>query len=370
MSVRFDRPTAVICAIGALNAMGLALIMPVMPDLLADFETGTLAQSAAIGGLLSLVFAVMQFLFSPLLGALSDRFGRRPVLLGSLALSALDYLLMAFAPFLWMLFVGRMISGVSSSTFSVATAFLADRSPDADRAGSFGILGAAFGIGFVIGPFVGGLLGAYGPRMPFLVAALLSSLAFVVASMVLPETLVESKRRPVLHEDINPLTPLLTRDEGFPKPLLAAFFLDATAGYTFPAVWAYFSAARFGWDATMIGVSFGVMGVGFAIVQATVVRPLVARLGNIGAARLALTAGVVGFLAMAVVGDGIVALTILPVFALLTLARTGLTSEVSRTVSDTVQGRMQGTLASIAALASILAFPLMSQAFTWCGAVA
>lgn len=167
MTAQIDRPTAVICVIAGLNTMGLGLIMPVMPALLADFGKVNVAEAAAIGGALSLVFAAMQFLFSPLLGALSDRFGRRPVLLASLALSSVDYLLMALAPFLWMVFVGRVISGISSSTFSVAGAYLADRSNSTDRASSFGLLGAAAGIGFVLGPFIGGLLGAYGPLRPF-----------------------------------------------------------------------------------------------------------------------------------------------------------------------------------------------------------
>lgn len=365
MPVRFDRPTAVICAIGALNALGLGLIMPVMPALLADFDTGSIARAASIGGLLSLVFAVMQFLCSPMLGALSDRYGRRPVLLGSLALSALDYLLMAIAPYLWILFIGRMISGVSSSTFAVASAYLTDRSTNADRAGSLGVLGAAFGIGFVMGPFVGSLLGAYGPRVPFLVAAMLSFVAFVVAYLILPETLARSMRRPVSRASINPFAPLFYLRQSLPIVLLGAFFLDAMAGFTFPAVWAYYGAVRFDWDATMIGISFGVMGVGFAVAQATLVRPTVARLGNIGTVRLALSAGIVGFLAMFQTDQGLLALMILPTFAVLSLARTGLAAQMSIDVADDAQGGMQGTLASISALASIIAFPLMSQAFSW-----
>ena len=363
MSARFDRPTAVICAIAALNGMGLGLILPVLPELLAEYGGGSLTQAAALGGALSLVFAVMQFLFSPLLGALSDRFGRRPVLLGSLALSSVDYLIMAFAPSLWLLFVGRVLSGVSSSTFSVASAYLADRSNGSDRARSLGVLGAAAGIGFVIGPFLGGALGTFGPRAPFIVAAALSVAALLFAQVVLPETLPVSKRRRIPLTDANPFAFLMTRQAKAPSLLMAAVFLDAVAGFAIPAVWAYFGAARFGWNAAMIGLSFGIMGVGYAVAQALLVRPLTERLGNLGAARAALLAGAFGFLSLVWVVDGHLALLLLPVFAIHSIARTGITAHMSLGASENVQGKLQGTLASLSALASIIAFPLMSQAF-------
>lgn len=365
MSARFDRPTAVICMVAALNSMGLGLILPVLPELLAEFGGGSLTQAAALGGALSLVFAVMQFLFSPLLGALSDRFGRRPVLLGSLALSSVDYLIMAFAPSLWLLFLGRVLSGVSSSTFSVASAYLADRSSGDDRAGSFGVLGAAAGIGFVLGPFVGGALGAYGPRAPFFVAAVLSVLTFVVAQAVLPETLAASKRRRVSLREANPLGFLMTRRPGASPLLLGAFFLDAVAGFAIPAVWAYFGAARFGWDAAMIGLSFGIMGIGYAIVQAMLVGLFTRRLGNLGAAGASLLAGAFGFVSLVWIVDEYLALLLLPVFAIHSIARTGITAHVSLGASEDVQGQLQGMLASLSALASIIAYPLMSQAFAY-----
>jgi len=360
---KIDRPTLVICLIAMLNSMGLGLIVPVMPELLSELGDGSIANAAAIGGYLSLVFAAMQFVFGPILGALSDRFGRRPVLIASLGLAAVDYLLMALAPQLWMIFIGRMLSGASSATFSVANAYLADRSSEKDRAKSFGIVGAAAGIGFVMGPFIGGLLGALGPRAPFLAASVLSLLALLGTLKVLRESLSQKDRRPIAWGIVNPLAPLLRRAAGTSSLLFAVFFFDAVAGFVFPAVWVYFGAVRFGWDSAMIGLSLGLIGLYFALSQAVLLGRFTRRMGNLNTARLAMVVGIIGFLALVWLQSGLIALALLPLFAFRGIAATAIISESSVHVDQTRQGELQGTFASILALASLVAYPVMTQLF-------
>lgn len=363
MPKKFDRATAVICAIAILNTMGLGLIMPVMPELLASFQGGSIARAAAIGGYLSLVFAAMQFVFSPILGALSDRYGRRPVLLGSLALACADYLMMAMAPYLWMIFVGRMLSGASSATFSVANAYLADRSSKEDRTRFFGYVGAAAGIGFVMGPFIGGLLGTYGPHAPFYAASALSLVALVGSMLFVKESLPEENRRPITSKIINPLGPLLSRVQGVPLALFAAYFFDALAGFVFPAVWAYFGAARYGWNSITIGLSFGIIGICFVLTQAVILGPVAKRIGNLNVAVLGLSLGIAGFLTLVWLQSGLFALILLPVFAFRAIVGIAIIGESSAQVDSDRQGELQGRFASLGALASLISFPMMTQLF-------
>jgi DHA1 family tetracycline resistance protein-like MFS transporter len=343
--------------------MGLGLIMPVMPALLAGFQGGSIAKAAAIGGYLSLVFAAMQFVFSPILGALSDRYGRRPVLLGSLALASVDYLMMAMAPHLWMIFVGRMLSGASSATFSVANAYLADRSSKQDRTKFFGYVGAAAGIGFVMGPFIGGLLGTYGPRAPFYAASALSLVALVGTTLFVQESLPEQNRWPITWKIINPLGPLLSPVRGLPLALFAVYFFDALAGFVFPAVWAYFGAARYGWNSTTSGLSFGIIGLCFVLTQAVILGPVAKRIGNLNVAALGLSLGVAGFLTLVWLQSGLFALILLPVFAFRAIVGIAIVGQSSAQVDPDRQGQLQGTFASLGALASLISFPMMTQLF-------
>jgi DHA1 family tetracycline resistance protein-like MFS transporter len=359
----FDRATAVICTIAILNTMGLGLIMPVMPELLAGFQGGSIARAAAIGGYLSLVFAGMQFVFSPILGALSDRYGRRPILLGSLALASVDYLMMAMAPYLWMIFVGRMLSGASSATFSVANAYLADRSSKEDRTRFFGYVGAAAGIGFVMGPFIGGLLGTFGPRAPFYAASALSSVALVGTMLFVQESLPEENRRPITRKIINPFGPLLSPVHGVSLALFAVYFFDALAGFVFPAVWAYFGAARYGWNSTTIGLSFGIIGICFVLTQAVILGPVAKRIGNLNVAALGLSLGVAGFLTLVWLQSGLFALILLPVFSFRAIVGIAIVGESSAQVDPDRHGELQGRFASLGALASLISFPMMTQLF-------
>jgi DHA1 family tetracycline resistance protein-like MFS transporter len=270
---------------------------------------------------------------------------------------------MALAPHLWMIFVGRMLSGASSATFSVASAYLADRSSEESRTKSFGIVGAAGGIGFVMGPFLGGLLGTLGPRAPFFAASVLTFVALLGTLIVVRESRLPKNRRPISWHIVNPLSPLMRPVAGTSALLFAVYFLEALAGFVFPAVWAYFGVARFGWDSTMIGVSFGIMGVCFALSQAIVLGRLTSWMGNLNAARVAIFSGAIGFLALVWLQSGWVAMALLPVFALRGIAGTAIIGESSVHVNRAHQGELQGAFASIMALASMVAYPVMTQLF-------
>ncbi|MGR3492702.1 MAG: MFS transporter, partial [Shimia sp.] len=237
-----------------IDAMGIGLILPVMPGLLREIMGGDLGQAATWGAVLTTVFALMQFLFAPVLGSLSDRYGRRPVLLISLVVVALDFVVMGFAQSLWLLFLLRIIGGIATSTQSTAAAFIADISPPEKKAANFGLIGAAFGIGFVLGPVIGGLLSEFGTRAPFFAAAALAAVNLVFGYFVLPETVTDRIRRPFSWRRANPFGALRSVGQlsGLYR-LLAIVFLYEFAFIVYPAIWAYFGPEAFGWSAQMVG---------------------------------------------------------------------------------------------------------------------
>ena len=294
-----------------IDAMGIGLIIPVMPDLIRDVTGGALANAALWGGVLATVFAVMQFLFGPVIGNLSDRFGRRPVLLISLVVMAADYVVMAVAGSIWLLLIGRVIGGITAATQSTASAYMADISEPGKKAQNFGLVGAAFGLGFVIGPLMGGLLGEWGTRAPFWAAAVLAGANAVLGWFVLRETVTDAIRRPFDWRRANPLGAFrsLGRLPGLGR-LLVVFFLYQVAFFVYPAVWAYFGQARFGWNAGMIGLSLGLFGIMMAIVQGGLIRLILARLGERGTVIYGLVFDVFAFGALAFVTSGTVALVL------------------------------------------------------------
>jgi len=364
----------VILSTVALDAIGVGLIFPVMPDLILSVTGGTLAGAALWGGVLSTGFAVMQFLFGPALGALSDRWGRRPVLLGSLAVLAAGYVLMALAMTIWLLLVSRLVAGIASATHATATAFLADISAPEDRGRRFGLVGAAFGFGFVAGPAIGGLLAGVDTRAPFWGAALLAAINLAIAAVVLPETVTDRIRRPFSLARANPVGALaaVSRLPGLAR-LLTVFALLAVAMNVYPSIWPYFGTARFGWDAPMIGASLAVYGVCFGIAQATLVGPLIARFGEAGAATLGLCLGIATLTAFGFVAQGWLALALTVIAAVGGLTTPALQALASRATPEDAQGELQGVLASLNALAMIVAPLVMTAvfaAFTAPGAVA
>ena len=348
----------------ALDAMGIGLILPVMPDLIAEVGGTGLAGAAVWGGILAAAFAVMQFVFGPIVGALSDRYGRRPVLLVSLVVMCLDYLLMAVAGSIWLLLAARIIGGITAATQSTATAFIADITPPERKAARFGLVGAAFGAGFVLGPVIGGLLGEMGTRAPFLAAAALAGANALLGFLVLPETVTDRTRRPFRLARANPLAAFRGM-AGLPGVgrFLALFFLYEFAFIVYPAVWAYFGKAAFGWSPGMVGLSLALFGISVAAVQAGLIRLILARLGEAGTILWGLGFNLLAFVVIAMVRDGQLALWLVPLTALGAVVTPALQAQMSKAAPDDRQGELQGVISSTRSVAQILAPLAMTQIF-------
>ncbi len=348
-----------------IDSMGIGIIIPVMPDLLREVSGLGLAQAALWGGYLSFSYAAMQFLFSPVLGNLSDRFGRRPVLLISLLTLGLDYLMMAMAPVLWLLFVGRLVAGIAGATHATATAYIADVTPRDQRAAAFGLVGAGFGVGFVIGPVIGGLAGEIGTRAPFYVAAALAFANFVYGALVLPESLPPEKRRRFEFARANPLGALAQiRSMPMVAWFVAVIFLYNIAHFVYPAIWSFYCAAAFGWSAGEIGLSLAAVGIGFAFVQGFLMRRLIDRFGEARTAAIGLAANVVSLAGFGLAPAGWVVYLMIPVSALGAIVAPALNGLMSSRVPDDAQGELQGLLSSVAAVTAIFSPLLMTFIFS------
>ena len=347
-----------------LDSMGIGLIMPVMPDLIQELEAGDLGQAALWGGILAAIFAVMQFLFGPVIGGFSDRFGRRPVLLIALVVMAFDYVLMAVAGTIWLLVIGRIIGGITAATQSTASAYMADISKPEDKSANFGLIGAAFGMGFVLGPLMGGLLAEYGTRAPFWAAAVLAGANAIFGYFALPETVTDRIRRPFSLRRANPFGAFkhIGQLPGLGR-LMGMSFIYGIAFFVYPSIWAYFGKLQFGWGPGMIGLSLGAFGIGIAIVQGVLIRPILARIGERNAVLLGLGVDVVAFVALGFVTNGWIAFALTPLTALGSIAGPALQGIMSRTAPDDQQGELQGALTSINAVASIAAPLAMTQVF-------
>lgn len=347
-----------------LDAVGIGLIIPVMPDLIQEVNGGTLARAALWGGVLATSFAVMQFLFGPILGGLSDRFGRRPVLLLSLVVMALDYLVMAVAGSIWLLLAGRIIGGITAATPATAAAYMADISPPEKKAANFGLIGAAFGMGFVIGPLMGGLLAEYGTRAPFYAAAALAALNALFGWIILKETVTDRIRRPFSWARANPWGTLRALGK-LPAigPLLLVFFLYQLAFAVYPAVWSYYGQERFGWSPATIGLSLALFGIMLAIVQGGLMPLALRFLGERGSVIYGHGFDILAFLAFAFVTSGTVALILVPLAALAGVITPALQGLMSKAVGDDRQGELQGALTSLSALAMIFSPMAMTATF-------
>jgi len=338
----------------ALDILAIGLIIPVLPPLIAGFFPSA-AQGASVYGWFVTVFALMQFLASPLLGALSDRFGRRPVILLSNLGLGLDYIFMALAQTLPLLFLGRVIGGFTSASIATANAYIADVTPPEKRAASFGMLGAAFGLGFVIGPAVGGLLGSIDARLPFWVAAGLSLTNFFYGLFVLPESLTTGRHHRFEWKRANPIGALLWLKD-FPQVfgLAGASFLSVLAHTVFPATFVLYAAHRYGWNERDIGFTLAFVGVLSALVQGGLVRRVIPRIGE----RRALLAGfgfaVLGFIGYGWAPTGPWLWGVMPLLALWGLAGPSLQSLMTRQIDPTEQGRLQGAIASMGAIAGVI----------------
>ena len=359
-------PIVFICMTIVLDAMGIGLIMPVMPDLLQEVAGADLSEAAIWGGLLTVVFAVAQFMFGPLLGSLSDRYGRRPVLLISLAIMVVDYVIMVFASTIWMLLIARIAHGITAATHSTANAYMADISEPEKKAQNFGLIGASFGIGFILGPLIGGLLADFGPRAPFVAAAGLTVLNLILGFFALPETVTEKTRRAFDIRRANPLVALAkVRELPGTGRLLLVSFLMSMAFFVYPTVWAYYGVATFGWDPSMIGISLAVYGLASAVVQGLLMRHIVPRFGEMRIAILGLTLEVGSFIAFALAFETWHVFAIILATSLGVMTQPAVQALLSRAVPDNAQGELQGVTSSLQAIAAILSPLIMTQSFGW-----
>lgn len=347
-----------------LDAMGIGLILPIMPELLQEVQGGSLANAALWGGVLSTVFALIQFVFGPVVGNLSDRYGRRPVLLVSLFFMALDYLVMALAGSIWLLLLGRLVGGITAATHATASAYMADISTPEQKAANFGLIGAGFGIGFVLGPLVGGMLGEMGTRAPFYAAAALAALNFFFGLLVLRETVTDTIRRPFEWRRANPLGAFRQIGAHLElRRLLVVLFLYDLALYVYPAVWSYFGQARFGWTPQLIGLSLALYGIAAAAVQVWLIRWMIARRGERGTAQWGIAFEGLACVMLAVVTSGPLALILTPIASLGAVAMPALQGMLSRRTAADAQGELQGVIASVHALAAIASPMLMTSTF-------
>lgn len=372
LRLKTQHALSVIIAAVVLDAAGIGLMFPILPTLMRELS-GTDEISTRYGAMLA-IYAVMQFLFAPVLGALSDRYGRRPVLLISLAGAAVDYVFMALAPALWMLFLGRALAGLTSANMAVATAVVADLSDEDARARRFGYVNAAFGVGFIIGPALGGLLGAWHVRAPFVAAAVLCALNLVFALVALPET--RPARAPGTPREVTsyaPFTQILWAMAQVPlRPLLGLFVALHLVGQIYGTVWVMFSEDRFSWDGRLIGASLAAYGLFHAGAQALLAGPATQRLGPRLAIILSLVCEAVAMSSLAFATQGWVLFALLPLFALSGLSLPALQSLLSNRVGAEHQGRLQGVLSALVSLTAIFGPLIFSGIYavtrqTWSG---
>jgi DHA1 family tetracycline resistance protein-like MFS transporter len=345
-----------------LDMLALGIVIPVLPKLVLDFLAGDTARAAEIYGVFGTVFALMQFLLSPLHGALSDRFGRRPLILLSNFGLALDYVLMALAPNLWWLFVGRVISGITAASISVSYAYVADVTPPAQRAARFGMLGVAFGAGFVLGPALGGLAGAVDPRLPFWIAAVLSLANTLYGVLVLPESLPPERRAPFSWRRANPVGSFsLLRSRPQLVGLAGVNFLGHLAHASLPNIGVLYMMYRYGWDERTVGFTMAGVGVCAMVVQGALIGPTVARFGERVALLAGLFFGVSGFAVFSLATTGFVFWAGIPLLALWGLASPAALGLMSHMVGPTEQGQLQGANASIMGVANLFGPGLFAQ---------
>ncbi|MEM6465744.1 MAG: TCR/Tet family MFS transporter [Pseudomonadota bacterium] len=357
-------PFLVIILTVVLDSMGIGLILPVMPELLAEIGEVEVSQASRWGGFLALSYAVMQFLVGPLLGNLSDAYGRRPVLLCSLLAMGVDYLVMASASTLWLLFVTRIIAGIAGATYSTASAYLADISKPEERAANFGLVGASFGIGFIFGPAIGGMLGEFGTRAPFVAAALLAFANMGLGYFVLKESLPVETRRPFSWHGSNPFRALMrVRHLPLIRGLVVIYLVEVTATNVYPAVWAYYTQERFGWSVGMVGVSLAAYGVCVAVVQGGLIRLILQRLREYRTAVFGMSCSLIGLLTLSGLSAGWAIFALMPLLALSAVTEPALSGMASNRVGDDEQGVLQGILGSVSAVGSLIALPLMTQLF-------
>jgi DHA1 family tetracycline resistance protein-like MFS transporter len=349
-----------------IDVIGMGIIIPVMPDLIKELTGEGLSKSSFYNGLLMFSYATMQFLFSPLLGALSDRYGRRPVLLLSLLGLGLDYIFQAFAPTIAWLFVGRILAGISGASFTTATAYISDISAPEKKAQNFGLIGVAFGVGFIIGPVVGGLCSPWGTRAPFVVAAIFSLLNVIYGYFILPESLPAESRRNVQWERTNPFKTLSNlRRYPIISGLVVTLILLYIAAHAVQSNWNFYTMLKFNWDGRMVGISLGIVGLLIAVVQGGLIRKIIPMFGEKNSIYAGLILYAVGLLLFAAASTGWMMLIFLIPYCLGGICGPALQSVISNQVPANEQGELQGALTSLMSVTSIVGPLLMNYLFAY-----
>jgi MFS transporter, DHA1 family, tetracycline resistance protein len=349
-----------------IDVIGLGIIIPVMPQLITELTGGTMGDAARWGGFMLFAYSATQFACAPIMGSLSDHFGRRPVLLASLFGFGLDYVLMAVAPTIWWLFVGRIVAGAMGASFTTGAAYIADISPPEKRAQNFGMIGAVFGLGFIAGPLIGGLLGPLGPRVPFIAAAILTFLNWLYGYFLLPESLPVGSRRPFEWKRANPVGALAAiRRYPVISGLVASFVLVNIAAHAVQSNWSYYTMEKFHWDSRMVGLSLTVVGVAAAVVQGLLVRATIPRLGAVRSIYTGLGLYAVGFFLFALASRTWMMFAFTVVYCLGGIAGPAIQGIISSQVPANEQGELQGALTSMMSLTSIVGPLIMTNVFAW-----
>jgi MFS transporter, DHA1 family, tetracycline resistance protein len=349
-----------------LDVIGLGLIIPVFPQLIEELIQGNISEASQWAGLLTFAYAVMQFVCAPVIGNLSDKYGRRPVLLLSLFGFGIDYIFLSIAPTIWWLFVGRLIAGLFGASFTTATAYIADISTPENRSKNFGMIGAAFGLGFIIGPGLGGLLGEFGPRVPFMAAAVLTFLNLIYGYFVLPESLAKEHRRPFEWKRANPLGSLvqLKKYKGVGGLIVSLIFVYI-ASHAVQSTWTFFNIEKFQWSNTLIGISLTVIGLLIAIVQGGLIRYINPKLGDEKSIYVGLGLYSLGLFLFSFATEGWMMFVFLIPYCLGGIAGPALQSIISGNVPKNEQGELQGALTSLMSATSIVGPLLMTNLFAW-----
>ena len=354
--MKLSGPFLFILATLMIDAIGIGIVFPIMPDLMLRVGAGTTAEGALLGGIMMSAYAAVMFLFGPIVGSLSDAYGRRPILIAALVTLTLDYVIMAMAETYWLLLVGRIVAGMAGATYITATAYISDIAKPDERGAAFGMIGAAFGIGFVLGPALGGIASGWHITAPFWIAAGLSAVNVVFGLLILPESLREENRRPFGKRDLNPFG-IIARAfviPGLAIPLICIFVFEF-ANMVYPTLWAFWGREVFGWDGFTIGLTLSAYGILIAAVQAGILPRLTKHLGDYKTLIVATIASVIGMIGFGFSNAVWMVVVFLPVAALSDMAPPLMTAFAANSVGEDQQGLVQGVIASLSSVSAVAA---------------
>lgn len=362
--MKLTGPYLIILATLMTDAIGIGIVFPILPELMDRVGAASTAEGAFLGGILMSAYAAAMFLFGPIVGSLSDAFGRKPVLIAALVTLMVDYIVMALAQTYWVLLVGRILAGIAGATYITATAYIADIAKPAERAAGFGMIGAAFGIGFVLGPAIGGIASGWHVTAPFWVAAALAALNVTFGAFVLPESLKPENRRPFGRRDINPFGTIAKAFvlPGLAIPLVCIFAFEF-ANMVYPTLWAFWGREVFRWDGFIIGLTLSAYGVLIAVVQAGILPQLTSRLGEYPTLLIAASAAVIAMVGFGFSSAVWAVVVFLPLAALSDMAPPLMTAFAANRVGEDQQGLVQGVIASLSSVAAVAAPLVMTSVF-------